>query len=228
LTIQVPDRLFLDGEECAIVGISLKDCTWPRVRTFISSVQRNSACWRGHYCTWGIQDDRLVLKDLTILASERMVEFHEVFPDCPDGVVADWFSGVIEVPRGENVDLGHDYHMHEEQLVLTFLHGALVSREVRDDRLAVRQMAQKITKLYSKPLKPRSRSLRDDVNTDEKSKSEIEVACDEYMMAAMMGATDNDTRERWRRFYNAVEGIASEEEKLLLDIVKNAIDGVSA
>ncbi len=42
-------------------------------------------------------------------------------------------------------------------------------------------------------------------------------------MAAMMGAIDETAVERWKRFYGAVKDSASPKERIVLDVVNNAI-----
>jgi hypothetical protein len=224
VTIQIRDRILIDGEEHSITGISLDNASWPSVRKYIASVQSFSACWRGYYAKWKVESDRLVLVDLTIMwaGQAAYLTYQDVFPDLPQGVIADWFTGDIEVPQGQNLDLGHDFSMYEETLILSLKDGLVTGRLRRDNRDAAAARTLEIEQLY-KPLPRVSTPVTGDEYPEEEE-TEIEKVCGEFMFAAMMGAVDDETREEWRFFYASAILHASPEEKSLLEIVGNAVE----
>lgn len=224
--MQIRDRLLLEGEEYPISTISLKESPWLDVKRYISSVKRFSACWRGYYSKWEIRGDHLILVDLTIMWSGRSesLEFSEIFPDCPEGVLADWYSGEIEVPQGEELDLGHNYSMYQETLVLSFSRGVLTGRHLRDNRKEAEDEAKRIEGEYSSIRQAVSESKSNKPVEDEDiPETEIEVKCGDFMIEAMMGTVDEDVRVRWVSFYEAAVDSATANEKLLLEVVNNVL-----
>lgn len=226
MTQQIRDRLILDGEEHVIPPIDLTDCPWPQVRRYISSVRKFSACWRGYYCKWELRNGLLLLVDIKIMWSgrEEQLEYQEIFPDQPEGVRADWFSGEIEVPQGESLDLGHDFWMDEETLTLLISNGTLMGSSRHDNRQQAAEKAQQIQERYSRPLKPYTKAQVEQFleEIDKEPETEIEAQCDEFMMAAMMGTINEADVARWRRFYDSVKDSASPQDLTLLEIVNNA------
>lgn len=224
MTIQISDRILIDGAEHSITGISLDNASWPSVRQYIASVQSFSACWRGYYAKWKVESDRLVLVDLTIMwaGQAAYLTYQEVFPESPQGVIADWFTGDIEVPQGQNLDLGHDFSMYEETLILSLKDGLVTGRQLRDNREAAAARTLEIEQLY-KPLSRTSTPVAEDEYSEEEE-TEIEKVCGEFMFAAMMGTIDGDTRDEWRSFYASAILHASPEERSLLEIVGNAVE----
>ncbi|MEI6025298.1 MAG: hypothetical protein WCT47_01225 [Betaproteobacteria bacterium] len=226
MTQQIRDRLVLDGEEHAIPPIDLSNCRWQQVRRYISSVQKFSACWRGYHCKWELRNGHLFLVDITIMWSGRKdwLEFEEVFPGQLSGVPGDWFSGEIEVPQGERLDLGRDYWMDEETLMLSISNGVVISARRRDNRQDAADRARRIAERYASVQETvAAAKLNPPPDEPEEPATEIEAQCDEFMMAAMMGTIDEADVARWRRFYVAVKDSASPEESLLLEVVNNAI-----
>lgn len=227
MTQQIRDRLILDSEEHVIPPMDLTDCPWPQVRRYISSVQKFSACWRGYYCKWALRNGHLLLVDIKIMWSgrEALLEYQDVFPDQPEGVPADWFSGEIEVPQGESLDLGHDYWMDEETLTLVISNGTLTGSSRRDNRQAAAEKARRIEARYARRLKsyPKAHAEQAPEDIGEEPETGIEAQCDEFMMNAMMGTIDDAAVARWRRFYEAVKDSASPQDSVLLEVVNNAI-----
>ena len=226
MTQQIRDRLILDGQEHVIPPIDLTDCPWPQVRRYISSVRKFSACWRGYYCKWELRNGLLLLVDIKIMWSgrEELLEYQEVFPDQPEGVPADWFSGEIEVPQGESLDLGRDYWMDEETLILSISSGVLISTFRRDNRQEAAAEARRIAEDHAS-LKQAvaAAKLNPPPDEPEEPETEIEAQCDEFMMDAMMGTIDEADVARWRRFYESVKDSASPQDLALLEVVNNAI-----
>lgn len=78
----------------------------------------STACWRGYIGSWEVRDGRLYLT--------RVQGCYEILGDEP--VPADWFSGVLRVPRGEvlqYVHMGFE-SVYERDLYLKVEAGAVV------------------------------------------------------------------------------------------------------
>ncbi len=226
MTQQIRDRLILDDKEHVILPIELTDCPWPEVKRYISSVQRFSACWRGYHCKWELRDGCLFLVDIQIMWSGQQdwLEYKDVFPSDPRGVSTDWFSGEIEVPQGESLDLGRDYWMDEETLILSLSKGVLISTHRRDNRQEAISEARRIAENYASLQQAvAAAKLKPPPDEPEEPESEIEAQCDEFMMEVMMGAIDEEAEARWRCFYEAVKDSALQHESDLLEVVNNAI-----
>lgn len=228
MTIQIRDRILLDGEEYAIPDIPLEDSDWPDVKRFISSVQRVSIWGRGYRSNWAIREQRLVLVDLVIMWAGRLnwLQSAELFPDHPNGVPADWFSGEIAIPQGEEVDFGNGHLAHAESLVLTIQAGQVMRRELRDNREAEQKEALRMEKIYLKAMQPIRKPLPlPSIEEIETPETAISAECGDFMLEACMGAVDDNWRQRWRDFYRSAMRSATAEEKLLLEVVNTAVEG---
>lgn len=135
MTAQIHERLILDGEQTSMASCPDLPRDHPRLLQRSSeaalangedSILFSTACWRGYQGTWEIEDDVLYLVDVRggwILRGEGRLE-------------ADWFSGELRVPRGELLNYIHMgfASTYEEELILTIEEGAVVDRQVIDNR----------------------------------------------------------------------------------------------
>lgn len=229
MTVQMDDRLVLEGQEYAIHGISLEDCPLPGLRRYMGLLDQTfSACWRGHRCEWEIRDDRLVLVDVMLFMPEDQptVTLREALPGHPNGVQADWFSGKIELPRGCELDLGEGFAMYEETLVLTLCDGRLMQRRIVDNLSAAAAAALRIQEQRLSVKKAAQRTASASRATavlpleeSEEPDSAVELECEEFMLAAMMGTVDDEVLRQWRAFHARAIGSANPRETLLLEVV---------
>ncbi len=86
----------------------------------------STACWREYRATWEIRDGWLYL--VAITGRWRIVG--------PLPLVADWFTGVLRVPRGREllyVHMGFG-SVFEEELHIMIEHGKVIGRRVHDNR----------------------------------------------------------------------------------------------
>ena len=96
-----------------------KDGTFPGI---VSS----TACWRQYIGSWEIKDDRLFLTNV--------IGMFELSGEEP--LFADWYSGVLRVPRGEilkNVHMGYDT-VYEEFLHIRVENGLVAGTKIIDNR----------------------------------------------------------------------------------------------
>jgi hypothetical protein len=137
MTAQIHETLYLDGEETSMVTCPDVPDRHPRV-VFLSREQAlekggrdvsyifSTACWRRYRGTWKIEDGKFWL---VALAGS-----FELTGEGP--LLADWFSGVLNIPRGERIRYVHMgfESLYEENLLLTIEEGVVVSSRVIDNR----------------------------------------------------------------------------------------------
>lgn len=107
-TAQSPDLLIVEGKEYALntnpLESQLEKKKWKPTEDALIS----SANWRGYIATWEIKDDKLFLKEATILVSDPQDEdeylrkpiTEELYPGVSE-VFADWYTGALIVPDGK-------------------------------------------------------------------------------------------------------------------------------
>lgn len=132
MTAQIHERLILNGEETSMAFCPPLPEGHPRLIESnpddpnLPMILNSTACWRGYQGTWEIKDGCFYLVGIqgrfTLLEGEPLL--------------ADWFSGVLRIPRGE---LLHYVHMgfgsvHEEDLHLKIVEGKVVATRVIDNR----------------------------------------------------------------------------------------------
>lgn len=100
MTAQAHENLIYEGEETSMVSCPPLPAGHPRIVVLspkeahakdLPPVVTSTACWRGYIGSWEIRDGVLYLT--------RVQGRYEMLGDEP--LLADWFSGVLRVPRGE-------------------------------------------------------------------------------------------------------------------------------
>lgn len=97
-----------------------------------------SGCWRGYVGTWQISKGRLYLIGLTDGLRYKEIDLSVVFPGCENRVLAYWFTDVIQLPLGDQIEdnealmqMTIDPTRYEWYYELAFENGVLISeREV--------------------------------------------------------------------------------------------------
>ena len=135
MTAQVHERLILEGEETSMAFCPPLPEGHPRISELDSQesetenvppIAHSTACWRGYIGTWEIKDGRFYLVD--IAGRYRMAG--------SDPILADWFTGVIRIPKGEQL---HYVHMgfgsvYEQELHVKIENGEVLTSRVIDNR----------------------------------------------------------------------------------------------
>jgi len=138
---QYPEKLRLDGKEEQLMATPLEDFWSPAHPRPDTLSQTSWACWRGYIGIWEIIDNKLCLlrlerheiwpKDDTFQEQAIAIPLKPLFGS--DGpVLADWFSGVLRVARGDvltQVNTGYA-SVYEEDLFLIIDHGAVTGKRV--------------------------------------------------------------------------------------------------
>ena len=133
MTAQVHEKLIYEGEEASMAFCPPLPANDPRIKELKddeiqerSSVVFSTACWRGYIGTWEIKEGRFYLVDI--------IGRYNIVGESP--IFADWFSGVIRIPRGKIL---HYVHMgfgsvYEEELHVKIENGLVVRTKVIDNR----------------------------------------------------------------------------------------------
>lgn len=108
MTEQVKEKLIYNGQEYRLVTEPLRPYL---EKNKIEFEAPHTACWRGYYGSWLIENDKLYLTELTAYAkigsNERRtfngveVGLEYLFPN-QDKVFAEWFSGELFIPYGDS------------------------------------------------------------------------------------------------------------------------------
>lgn len=103
---------------------------------------QSSGCWRGYVGLWSLKDNQLYLVSLHELDYEskdilgKKIPLSLVFGSENSPVKADWFTGVLRLPRGEQLRYVHMGFgtIFEKDIYLTFKNGKLVARREVNNR----------------------------------------------------------------------------------------------
>src|SRR5690606_9919887 len=92
----------------------------------------NTACWRGYYGIWSLENDRLFLVELAgnIDGPDNTwepVDLQYLFPG-QEKVFANWFSDIIKIEKGDLLEYVHMGYAskYERDLFLVFEEGVKV------------------------------------------------------------------------------------------------------
>ncbi len=133
MTAQAHEILIIDGETTSMMFCPPLPHNHPRIIAVDEkdvkeedSYVFSTACWRGYIGTWEIKDGRFYLKDLRGI--------FKLLGDEP--ILADWFSGVLRVPRGERLQYVHMGFgsVYEEELHIKIEKGMVTASRVIDNR----------------------------------------------------------------------------------------------
>ncbi len=135
MTAQIHERLILDGEETSMAFCPPLPDEHPRIyepnadklgEDEGDSILRSTACWRGYQGTWEIKNGRFYLVDL-----QGRFQLRD-----GDPILADWFSGVLRVPQGEEIEYVHMGFgtVYEQELRIRIENGVVVKSRSIDNR----------------------------------------------------------------------------------------------
>lgn len=131
MTAQVHERLIIDGEETSMAFCPPLPYGHPRIievddESSYDDPFSSTACWRGYIGTWEIRDDRFFIVGLR--GRYRLVGNEPIF--------ADWFTGVLRIPRGEFLQYVHMGFgsVYEQELHVKIESGVVVRSLMVDNR----------------------------------------------------------------------------------------------
>ena len=136
MTAQISEVLFYKGKK-------LMMCTEPldlivKQTPSIQFESPNTACWRGYIGTWEIKGSEengygLYLIELVgYKKGDASSVLRDIFPGCPYGVFAHWFSGELRCPEGEQLKYVHMGYSstYERDLILEIKKGLFIKESL--------------------------------------------------------------------------------------------------
>ena len=135
MTAQIHERLILDGENTTMAFCPPFPEDHPRIidrhaeglpGDGADAGCYSTACWREYQGTWEIEDGKFYLRRL--VGRFRLRSNEPIF--------ADWFSGMLRIPRGECLQYVHMGFgsIFEEELHIKIEKGVVTSSKVIDNR----------------------------------------------------------------------------------------------
>jgi len=135
MTAQIHERLILDGEETSMAFCPPLPANHSRiyepgpdeaVTDEDDFIFGSTACWRGYQGTWEIRDGRFYLVGLRGRFQLRQGE----------PILADWFSGVLRIPKGEMLQYVHMGFgsVYEQEVHIKIKNGVVVTTRLIDNR----------------------------------------------------------------------------------------------
>jgi uncharacterized protein (TIGR02996 family) len=132
MTAQMGDQIVYEGKEhflysCPLHGYADEEHPLPQ---FVSP---HTANWRGYVAQWAIEKNELLLIGITAWVEDyKEVSWEGVFPRRKPPIKADWYSGDLRIPRGEQLQYIHMgfASTYEQDVILAIHRGKVVLSEV--------------------------------------------------------------------------------------------------
>lgn len=146
MTAQIADVISIDGAEAMLFSEPLS--AWFAFAPRPDFIWESTASWRGYTARWEIRQGKLFLTGL----NARVCTVKNAPNDCRDHarqvgvsdlfsgqgeVFANWFSGVLRVPLGAQIEyrhMGYD-SIYEFDLLLEVANGVVIGTRTVDNRL---------------------------------------------------------------------------------------------
>lgn len=132
MTIQYKEHLTHKGKDYYISDEPL--CPYLESKRILFNAP-NTACWRGYIGDWLIEDNKLYLVGLRAYISKRNLNnrfdseeivLDYLFPG-QNKIFADWFSGVLNIPSGKELQYVHGYvPLYEKEFFMKIQKGVVV------------------------------------------------------------------------------------------------------
>jgi hypothetical protein len=135
MTAQMHECLTYDGEETSMAFCPPLPMGHPRIievdpqqarQDASDSILFSTACWRGYQGTWEVRDGKFYL--VSLRGRFRLQGY--------EPLLADWFSGVLRIPRGgllQYVHMGFG-SVYEEEVHVKIERGQLVASRLVNNR----------------------------------------------------------------------------------------------
>ena len=131
MTAQAHETLIFEGRKTSMAFCPPLPQRHPRIIELTSEeiedgITSSTACWRGYIGTWEIKDGQFYLVNL--IGRYKLIG--------KEPIPADWFSGVIRIPKGKVL---HYVHMgfgsvYEQEIHVKIEKGKVVKSRVIDNR----------------------------------------------------------------------------------------------
>ncbi len=144
MTAQALDTVFYQGERTYTTSSPLAGFARdnPNFPPFVVLCSGN---WNGYSPSWLIRAEKLYLLSvdgfLECEGGTRNATLADIFPGCQDMRLADWYSGAMDIPRGEIIKRAFNYAppVHEQTARLHIQNGLVTHIEMIDNREQVPQ-----------------------------------------------------------------------------------------
>jgi hypothetical protein len=128
MTAQVREDLLYEGKQLSMCSTPLKDfLTMNGIRPPFARM--TTACHRNYVGKWEITDNRLYLIGIDATLSDGSpASVATIFPDSPDRVFANWYTGTLRIPEGDRLYYFHGgfASVYERDLFLDITEGVVV------------------------------------------------------------------------------------------------------
>lgn len=134
MTAQISEKVAYEGTAYNMNSEPLRSVLSRKKNRHLRFMPRSTACRRGYVGLWEIVEDRLYLKSFTTkLRDGTPFGMAELFPDEPQPVFAQWYTGVLTLPYGELLKYVHSGYesIHEFSLHLKVENGCIVYKVVQ-------------------------------------------------------------------------------------------------
>ena len=144
MTAQVCETIIYKGKELEMATEPLKMILDNHTDLQLPSF--STACWRGYHGTWEITHQKLYLIDLQ--RDNPIIEgnlIDEVFPNQSPPIFAEWFTGEIRLPTGEELIYVHMGYgsIYEKDILLRIENGNITSENEIDNRKKIGSLSDK-------------------------------------------------------------------------------------
>jgi hypothetical protein len=138
-TAQYPDCLIYKGDTLLLYSNPLEGWLDKLPRRPKELKSNSTACWRGYYATWLLENNQLFLLRIRpgCNSEKAVIPLRRWFrPDAQGRVAATWVDGDLTVPLGKVLHYEHMGYgtMHEKDWLLTFRRGRLVDERTYQNR----------------------------------------------------------------------------------------------
>lgn len=143
MTAQSPDSLIYDGCTFMMFAEPLEayfEQSGNRPDfVLLNRGTRCSACRRGYTAGWEVVGEKLFLTEIDgVMEGDNDVSLQAVFPNSGDRIFANWFTGTILIPRGDELKYVHMGYLsiYEREILMHFTSGILEDTEMRENARA--------------------------------------------------------------------------------------------
>jgi hypothetical protein len=135
MTAQVSEVLYYDNQRLPMFAIPLTDYfsltkSEPKFRVDCTAI------WRGYVGTWEVVQSRLYLIKIDgHFNNDDVITLSSLFPDFPDRVFANWYSGELRASKGELIDCSYGgfSSIYEQDILFKIENGLLAGIKIQNN-----------------------------------------------------------------------------------------------
>jgi len=134
MTAQISEKMIFECNAYNMANEPLRSVLSRKKNRHFRLMPKSTACRRGYVGYWEIFEDRLFLKSFNAkLRDGTPYGMADLFPDEPQPVFAQWYTGVLTLPYGELQKYVHSGYesIYEFSLNLKVEHGCIVDKVVQ-------------------------------------------------------------------------------------------------